>query len=53
MEKKNKIMFKTKEDQKIFKEYVKNGYLIFDIKDLKNLDLLKNKTVKFIKKNLN
>ena len=45
-------MFKTKEDQKIFKEYVKNGYLIFDIKDLKNLDLLKNKTVKFLKKNL-
>ena len=45
-------MFKTKEDQKIFKEYVKNGYLIFDIKDLKNLDLLKKKTVKFIKKNL-
>ena len=51
LEKKIKIMFKTKEDQKIFKEYVKNGYLIFDIKDLKNLIYLK-KTVKFIKKNL-
>ncbi len=36
-------MFKTKQDQKIFNEYVKNGYLIFDINDLKKLELLKKK----------
>ena len=45
-------MFNTEEDQKIFNEYIKNGYLIFDIKDLNRLNLLKKKTVNFIKKNL-
>ena len=45
-------MFNTQEDQKIFNEYIKNGYLIFDIKDLNKLNLLKKKTVNFIKKNL-
>jgi len=43
-------MFQTKEEKNIFDDYVKKGYLIFNIKDQKKLNLLRTNVVKFIKK---
>ena len=44
-------MFQTKEEKNFFDDYVKKGYLIFDIEDKQKLNLLRKKVVKFIKKN--
>ena len=44
-------MFQTKEEIFFFKEYVKKGYLILNIKDIASLNLLRKNIVNFIKKN--
>lgn len=44
-------MFQTKEEKIIFDNYIKKGYLIFNIKDKQKLNLLRKKVVKFIQKN--
>jgi len=44
-------MFQTKEEKFFFKEYVKKGYLILNIKDIASLNLLRKNIVNFIKKN--
>ena len=44
-------MFLSREEKKIFAEYTKKGYLILNIKDKSNLNLLRKDVVNFIKKN--
>ena len=38
-------MFQTKEEKIIFDNYIKKGYLIFNIKDKQKLNLLRKKVV--------
>ena len=43
-------MFQTHEDINILKNYLKNGFIVFDVKDRKKLDDLRSDVINFFRK---